>query len=218
MKNRFLKFLKPDNQLLQHISKPVLEKDLLTEKTKNIIETMLKGAYGEQKDSNKPVLVGLAAPQFGIFKRIILVDLAADGKGKVGDLRIYINPEIIWKSEDVNAWYEGCFSTGKVCGIVSRSVSIKIRALIINNPGFEAIQPPGLVEVEETHKGYVARIFQHEIDHLNGVRFPDLITDPDKLHWVEKKQFPLYRNKQGWKNWPKKCSFEKWRRIRNYGI
>lgn len=60
----------------------------------------------------------------------------------------------------------------------------------------------------------MARIFQHEIDHLNGKRFPDLIKDPKKLHWVLKKEFPLYRNKQAWFNWPRKCSFEKWRKIK----
>lgn len=51
---------------------------------------MLKVAYGQQEDPQKPVMVGLAAPQIGISKRIILVDVLADGKGKVGDLNFKI--------------------------------------------------------------------------------------------------------------------------------
>ncbi|MBI2600148.1 peptide deformylase [Candidatus Daviesbacteria bacterium] len=169
----------------------------------NIIEKMLKIAYGQQKDNKKAVMVGLAAPQIGISKKIILVDIAANGKGKVGDLRVYINPQIIWKSKKMGEWYEGCYSTGNICGIVSRSTTIKIRAAIIK---FEANQPLGL-EVEEKHTGYVARIFQHEIDHLNGILFYKHIKDPDKLHLVKKSEFPLYRDKQAWKNWPKKYPY-----------
>lgn len=143
-------------------------------------------------------MVGLAAPQIGISKRIILVDVKADGKGKVGDLRVYINPEIIWKSKREGEWYEGCFSIKNICGIVSRPTSIKIQAFVLQ---------PGRLQakfIQEKHKGYVARIFQHEIDHLNGVLFIDHIKEPDKLHRVEDHEFPLYRNKQAWRNWPRK--------------
>src|SRR3989344_4976142 len=75
-----------------------------------IIQKMLKVAGVEQKDKKKPVMVGLAAPQIGIKKRIILVDIKANGKGKVGKIKVYINPEIIWKSKEEGEWYEGCFS------------------------------------------------------------------------------------------------------------
>lgn len=164
---------------------------------------MLEIAYGEQKDQKKPVMVGLAAPQIGILKRIILVDILTDGKGplrrsesearKVGKLRVYINPEITWASKQKGEWYEGCYSTGRVCGIVSRPISIKIHSYGTDGR-----------LVNEKHKGYIARIFQHEIDHLNGKVFINHISDPDKLHWVKKSEFPLYRNKQAWRNWPKK--------------
>lgn len=173
------------------ISKEISFSKISSPETKEIIETMLKIAYGEQKDKDKPVMVGLAAPQIGISKRIILVDVATDGKGKVGDLKVYINPEIIWQSKKEVEWYEGCYSTGKICGIVSRSNSIIIKASNI---------------VEEKYTGYVARIFQHEIDHLDGKIFIDCIKNPNNLHWVEPEEFPTYRNKQAWKTWPKKAS------------
>lgn len=213
-------FVKPNNTILSKVANKIPLEEINSDNTKKIIGEMLKTAYGEQKDITKPVLVGLAAPQIGFSKRIILIDTKADGKGGVGNLKVYINPEIIWKSKEEGEWYEGCFSTGNVCGIVSRPNSIKTKSFVLTPQGwtFEL--------VIERHAGYTARIFQHEIDHLNGIRFPDLIKDPDKLHWVEKDEFPLYRqslkfspgsnyrDKQAWKNWAKKCSFDMWAKIK----
>ena len=205
-----IKFLKTSDPILMKIAKKIPVSEINSRKTKKIVETMLKVAYGEQKDNKKPILVGLAAPQIGISKRIILVDVKGDGKGKVGNLRVYINPEITWASNKIGEWYESCYSTGRVCGIVSRPTTIKIRAL--------SLQPLRLhrrvEQIEKKYTGYVARIFQHEIDHLNGKVFVDLIKNPDHLHWVKKSEFPLYRNKGAWRNWPKKCSFEKWKKIK----
>lgn len=197
------KFVKPNDPVLTCIAQPVDVKDIQSKQTQDSIDEMFEVAFGEQKDENKPLLVGLAAPQIGISKRIILVDVIAEGKGKVGDLRLYINPEIIWSSEEQGEWYEGCFSTSRVCGIVSRPVKIKIRAYTREGK-----------MVEEEYSGYTARIFQHEIDHLNGKEFTTHITDDNKLHWVEKEEFPKYRNEQGWKNWPNKCPREKWNNIK----
>lgn len=191
-------FLKPSDLRLRKMAQEIPENQINSPKTKKIIETMFKVAYGEQKNKNKPIMVGLAAPQIGISKRIILVDVVANGKGKVGNLRIYINPKIIWKSKREEEWYEGCYSTGRVCGIVSRPISIKIQAFTLT---------PGRCQAkltEEKWTGYTARIFQHEIDHLDGKLFMDHIKNPDYLHWVEQEEFPLYRNKEAWRNWPKK--------------
>lgn len=209
------KFLKPNDPLLKKVASEIPQDQLDSPNTQKMVETMLKVAFGEQKDKEKPIMVGLAAPQIGILKRIILVDVEANGKGKVGDLRAYINPEIIWSSKRRIEWYEGCYSTGRICGIVSRPVSIKIRALKLHS---RSVHSNPLLEwkfekVEEKWSGYVARIFQHEIDHLDGKVFIDHIKNPDHLHWVEKNEFPLYRNKQAWKSWPKKCPSEKWERI-----
>lgn len=164
---------------------------------------MLSVAFGEQKNANVPLLVGLAAPQIGISKRIILVDLSADGKGKLGDLHVFINPEIIWKSAEEAEWYEGCFSTDCVCGVVARSTHIKVRAYTRE----------GELSEDEYHD-FVARIFQHEIDHLDGIEFVRHIQDDNKLHWVEGDEFPAYRNNQAWRNWPHKCPRERWEKIK----
>lgn len=211
----FKQFLKPSNPLLTKKAKDIPLQQISSKETREIINTMLKIAYGEQKEKSKPVMVGLAASQIGILKRIILVDVRSDGKGKVGDLRIYINPAITWASKQKGEWYEGCFSTGKVCGVVSRPTSIKIKGFALDSRGVATLPPPRWNVIEKKYSGYVARIFQHEIDHLNGRVFVDRIKDANKLHWVEETEFRLYRNKQAWKNWPKKCSFEKWGKIKN---
>lgn len=194
------KFLKPNDPRLKKISQKIPADQINSSQVKKIAASMLKIILNEQRKHSKGV--GLAAPQIGIFKRIILVDVAASKKGPGGDLRVYINPEIIWSYKRKGEWYEGCYSTGKICGIVSRPTSIKIRAFSLG----AATNPPPRCTTEKW-TGYVARIFQHEIDHLNGRLFIDHIKNPDHLHWVEEREFPIYRNKQAWKNWPKKASF-----------
>lgn len=191
-------FLKSNNALLRKRALEISADKINSKKILDFSLTLLRMAYGEQKDPKRAIMVGLAAPQIGISKRIILVDVKADGKGKVGELKIFINPEIIWSSKKMAEWYEGCYSIPGVCGIVLRPSSIKIKGIILR---FERNQPLGF---EARYTGYVARIFQHEIDHLDGKLFVDLIKNPDHLHWVKKSEFPLYRNKEAWRNWPKK--------------
>ncbi len=203
MKNLIL--ARPDNPVLMQTAKPVPLVDITSSKTQEVINSLVRFALGKQEGSWKRTLVGLAGPQVRISKRIILVDVAADGKGHVGDVRVYINPEITWKSEEKNEWYEGCFSTDRVCGIVSRPTSVKIRAYTRDGK-----------LIEEIHSGYTARIFQHEIDHLNGREFVMHINDPDNLHWVENDEFQQYRNNQAWRTWPKKCPWEKWEKIKGF--
>ncbi|MBJ7449433.1 MAG: peptide deformylase [Parachlamydiales bacterium] len=166
----------------------------------NLFDSMKSFAKGEQSDKQKYVLVGLAAPQIGKNMRVILVDVGADGKGHVSDLRIYINPEIIEMSDDMEAWYEACFSTGNVKGIVERPSRVTVKAL--DRYGNS---------IEETHTGYVARIFQHEIDHLNGVRFPDRINSDGLIHIVQAEQMVEYRNYQGWRTWVNTAPQPEWK-------
>lgn len=197
-------FLKPNNPILRRTAKVIPYSRISSSQTHGTIQKMLKVALGEQRGFKKPIMVGLAAPQIGISKRIILVDVKADGKGKVGQLNIYLNPQIIWASQKKEEWYEGCYSINEVCGIVSRSTSIKVRGFVLKSLGVQSNTPPRWDFIEEKYTGYVARIFQHEIDHLDGKLFIDLIKNPEHLHLVKKSEFSLYRNKEAWRNWPKK--------------
>ncbi|OGE20999.1 hypothetical protein A2778_05045 [Candidatus Daviesbacteria bacterium RIFCSPHIGHO2_01_FULL_40_24] len=221
-----VKSVKPFDPALRKISKEIPQTEFNSTELQQTVKKMLQIAYGEQKDKSKPLMVGLAAPQIGIFKRIILVDVKAEGKGQVGGINVFINPKIVWESKRQEEWYEGCYSTGLpatprklglrggrggVCGIVSRPALIKIQALKLQSRfvSSNSIRDWEAKVVEEKYGGYTARIFQHEIDHLNGKLFTDCIKDPDKLHWVEEKEFPLYRNKEAWRNWLKKYNMKK---------
>lgn len=98
--------------------------------------------------------VGLAAPQVGVSKRIVVID--------VGDGLIeLINPEIIHKEgEDIDV--EACLSIPGLSGEVARAAKVTVRALDRNGR-----------TVEYCGEGLLARAFQHEIDHLDGILFVD---------------------------------------------
>ncbi len=100
---------------------------------------------------------GIAAPQVGIHERVIIVD---DGSGP----KAYINPEIVSKSFATFLFEEGCLSVPGVWGMVKRHKSVKVMA--IGEDG----KP-----VKISGKGLLSVIFQHEIDHLNGVLFIDTV-------------------------------------------
>lgn len=197
------RLVNPDDPILQKKAEPIPISQITTQAIQELIAEMLDVSYGHRVDRSKPTVVGLAAPQIGISKRIIAVDVGADGKGGLSDLRVYINPEIIWRSTEEEEWCEGCWSTDRVSGVVSRPKVIKV-------VGFT----PDGKKVEETHEGYVARIFQHETDHLDGHEFVSHILDDNKLHWVEEDEWIDYKNRQGWRNWPNKCPRDKWEQIK----
>ena len=101
---------------------------------------------------------GLAAPQIGISKRIIVLD--ADG-----EFHILINPELLSVSEDVEEVVEGCLSVPGVSSAVPRSVEATITGTTLDGE-----------RVTLTGRGLFARAMQHEMDHLNGHLFLDHLT------------------------------------------
>jgi peptide deformylase len=115
--------------------------------------------------------VGLAAPQVNISERIIVVEYYEDeGKAEEDEnapkkLYAVVNPEITRKSAETELGVEGCLSIPGIQGEVERSLAVTVKAQ--NRRG----QPVTL-----KLKGWTARIFQHEIDHLNGILFTDLAT------------------------------------------
>ena len=117
-------------------------------------------------------LVGIAAPQVGVSKRIFLTEIPeTNGRGLAGDsLRVFINPQIVQFSEEKVVDYEGCGSVAdaNLFGKVERSYAVTVRYL--DQDGQESTG---------TFEGFLARIIQHEFDHLEGVVFTD------KLHSMQ---------------------------------
>lgn len=107
--------------------------------------------------------IGLAAPQVGVQRRVLVVDIAREGEAPQ-PLKI-ANPEILWRSEELATYNEGCLSLPEHYADVSRPARIKLRYLDYENEIRE-------VEME----GLLATCVQHEMDHLDGVLFVDHIS------------------------------------------
>ena len=107
--------------------------------------------------------IGLAAPQLGLSERLIVVEYG-DEEDKEAPKKLYalVNPELKVTSMETEVGAEGCLSVPGLLGEVERSLAVTVKGL--NRRG----QPMRIKA-----KGWLARIFQHEIDHLNGVVFTD---------------------------------------------
>ena len=104
--------------------------------------------------------VGLAASQVGRLLRMFVYDSGDDGES--GSL---VNPEITWSSEETVEAEEGCLSLPGTYYPVTRAVAVKVQAQDVSG-----------ARVEKEAEGFLARIFQHEIDHLDGILFIDRLA------------------------------------------
>ena len=107
--------------------------------------------------------IGLAAIQIGEPKRVIVMDLAREGEEP--QPRHYVNPQILWASEETAPYEEGCLSVPEIYDEVERPARVKLRYLDYNGK-----------TVEEDAEGLFAVCIQHEMDHLNGVLFIDHLS------------------------------------------
>jgi len=138
------------------------------------IKSFIRDLLETLRTSERPG-VGLAAPQVGKNIRIIVLESCGwknDKDELVGviPLKILINPEVIKFSEEKDERFEGCLSVPDYNGYVTRPKKVKVRALDENGN-----------EVIIKASGFLARVLQHEIDHLNGILFIDHIKDKKKL-------------------------------------
>ncbi len=138
---------------------PVPEGDIDSAELKTIINDMtdtLREAKG----------LGLAAPQVGILKRIFVYDM---GEG----LRVMLNPQVVWESPEMEEDTEGCLSIPGGEVTVRRRAAVKIKA-------FDELGAIQEIDAE----GLLARLFQHEIDHLNGVMIVDRTTEEERRRLI----------------------------------
>jgi peptide deformylase len=101
--------------------------------------------------------VGLAAPQVGSLRRLAVV-MTGEDEPPIA----LVNPEITWRSDEEEADFEGCLSIGEVSVEVSRAVAIRLRAQDVDGN-----------TIELAPEGFLARVIQHELDHLDGVLILD---------------------------------------------
>ncbi len=152
-----LKIITKEDPILRKTSRPVEE---ITPRILRLLDDMrdtLKKAQG----------VGLAAPQVGVLRRVVLVE---NEEGEVLEL---INPIIVSASEERQEDLEGCLSVPGEWGITNRPMTVTVRAQNRKGEWYEA-----------TGSGLTARCFCHELDHLDGTLYTDKVLrmiDPEEL-------------------------------------
>lgn len=146
-----MKILTEPNKTLRQISEAVNPSRIADASTQQLIDDMIAA----MKKANG---VGIAAPQVGVNRRIIIID---DGDSP----KAFINPRLTSRSTQTVESEEGCLSVPGVWGVVVRCKKVRIKAFDRQGK-----------KVEQKVAGLTATIFQHEIDHLDGILFIDRVV------------------------------------------
>lgn len=162
---------------LRYIGDPVLRRkthqvNTFDDAFKKFVEEMVKTMHKEEG-------IGLAAPQIGHSKKVLVVDISGIEEEKEAMPRAFVNP-VIKESWGESVVEEGCLSIPDIREDVSRPSGIKVW-----------YQDENGQEFENDFEGWMARVLQHEIDHLNGVLFVDLISPVKKKLLQVKKLIPV---------------------------
>jgi peptide deformylase len=145
----------------------------ITEDLRQLAADMLETMYAAPG-------IGLAAPQVGVTKRVIVMDCIKDGPPEPV---VLVNPQVVWASEDVSVYEEGCLSIPEQYADVRRPASVTVRWTDLDG----ATQ-------ERTFDGLWATCVQHEIDHLEGKLFIDYLG-PLKRQMITRKMEKLKRER-----------------------
>jgi peptide deformylase len=149
--------------VLKQVSQTV---DKVDDELRALMDDMLETMYDAPG-------IGLAAIQIGVAKRVIVMDLARQDEPP--QPRYFVNPEILWASEETAPYEEGCLSVPEIYDEVERPSKVKLRYLNYHGE-----------QIEEEAEGLYAVCIQHEMDHLNGVLFIDHLSRLKREQAVKK--------------------------------
>ena len=148
-----------------HLRQKSKKVGIVTDEIKQVIAAMEAATIDWDISREHEVGVALAAVQIDQLYKIVVVRNNYDDKSD-HTFTAFINPEIVKAEGELIEDYEGCLSVPNVYGKVSRHNKVKVKALDVKGKEFRV-----------TAEGFLARIFQHEIDHTNGLVFIDHIKD-----------------------------------------
>jgi peptide deformylase len=166
--------LKMGNPLLLKPSEPILPHEFGSQALQDIIQDLqdTRLHYGG---------LGIAAPQIGVLKQVIIIEYAEDNPRYKGigsqPLTVIINPKIEYIGDETSAFMEGCLSVPGLKGEVIRPSKIK----------YEYFDFDGN-KITGEDGSFFARVMQHEYDHLQGILYPMQITDFTKFGFIEEFQ------------------------------
>jgi peptide deformylase len=159
----------PDPRL-KKLCDPVTE---ITKDVRQLAADMLETMYDAPG-------IGLAAPQVGVTKRLLVMDCIKEG---TPEPMVLINPVVIWGSEDLSVYEEGCLSIPDQYADVKRPAEVQVRWMDMDGK-----------EQEQQFAGLWATCVQHEIDHLDGKLFIDYLG-PLKRQMITRKMEKLKRER-----------------------
>jgi len=145
--------------------------DKVDDELRRFLDDMLETMYASAG-------VGLAAPQVGVSKRIVVIDAEqeSDGNGhKAGRPMYLVNPEIIWRSEEKVCGEEGCLSVPEQRAEVERCAQVRVHYLDYDGK-----------EQEILADDFLAIVVQHELDHLDGILYIDRLSRLKKQMLLKK--------------------------------
>jgi peptide deformylase len=152
------------NKHLREASKKV---GVITEDTTQLVQKMVEATLDWEDSREHEIGVALAAVQIDTLLRVVIIRNDFNDKAD-RTFNVFINPEITKLEGELLEDHEGCLSITDVYGLVPRHSKIRVKAL--NEEGRE---------VRVKAEGFLARVFQHEIDHTNGIVFIDHIEDKE---------------------------------------
>jgi peptide deformylase len=148
-----------------HLRQKSAKVGVITDEIKKVVQDMEAATIDWEASRAHEVGVALAAIQIDSLLKIVVVRNNYDNKDD-HTFTVFINPEITKLDGEIIEDYEGCLSVKDVYGKVPRHNKVKVKAIDLQGREFRA-----------TAEGFLARIFQHEIDHTNGIVFVDHIKD-----------------------------------------
>ena len=159
------------NPLLRQVARDLTRDEILSEGFRSLLDDMVDTMHQEQG-------IGIAAPQIGQSVQAAIIEIDAESTRYPGqqpfDRRVIINPKISVVDAGEQGFWEGCLSVPGLRGFVERPRSVRVEYLDEN-------AERRVIEVE----GFLATVFQHELDHLQGVLYVDRIRDMTKLATLE---------------------------------
>ncbi len=159
------------NPVLRKEAEDLSPEEITSQETKELLQDMFDTMKEEQG-------IGIAAPQIGVSKKVALIAVPSDSErypeSEESPVLFIFNPKITVLDEELQGFWEGCLSVPGLRGFVERPRKVQIDFLDMN------AQAQSIVV-----EGFLATVFQHELDHLFGKLYVDRITDMSKLSYNE---------------------------------